>query len=358
MGGRTTQAANHGEGGDGAVTRGAIIRLVGAMLLVALPPAVVALRSAATAEAQPSGMAVRVGRLHPGSPTSPRTQANLGVFRAGLRELGWIEGRNLVIEHRYAEGKPERLAALADDLARSKVDVIVAVGNPGISAAQQATATIPIVMAASSDPVRFGFVQNLARPEGNITGLSLESQDLHGKRLELLKEAVSGLRKVAIVSNPSHPGHADFIRESEVAARALGIKMLVLKAGRTDSVEGMVRAAIQANAGALLVLSDPLMLDDAGPRISALALKQRLPTLFAWRHLAEGGGFISYGANLDAMTRRSAFYVDRLLKGAKPGGLPVEQPTTFELVVNLKTATALGLTISPSLGLRVDRVVE
>jgi putative ABC transport system substrate-binding protein len=275
-----------------------------------------------------------------------------------MRDLGWIEGQNLMIEHRWAEGDPRRLRALAQELVQRHVDVLVAVGNPGIAAAQQATATIPIVMAASADPMRSGFVRNLARPEANITGLSLESQDLHGKRLELLKETVSSLRKVAILSNPSHPAHADYIRESEAAARILRVETLVLAAGQVASVETAVRAAAQAKADALLVLSDPLVLDAAGPRISALAQQHRLATLYAWRQLTEGGGLLSYGTDLAAMHRRSAFYVDRLLKGWAPADLPVEQPTRFELVINLKTARAIGLRIPPSLLLRADHVVE
>jgi putative ABC transport system substrate-binding protein len=245
---------------------------------------------------------------------------------------------------------------MAEELVRRHVDVLVAIGTAGIVAAQQATATIPIVMAATADPMRF--VRNLARPEGNITGLSLEPQDLHGKRLELLKETVSGLHRVAILSNPSHTGHADYVRESEAAARILGIETLVVEAGQAASVAAAVRAAAQAKAGALLVLSDPLVLDLAGAKISELARQHRLATLYAWRHLAEGGGLLSYGADLAAMHRRSAFYVDRLLKGARPADLPVEQPTRFELVVNRKTAKALGLTIPPSLLLRADHVIE
>jgi putative ABC transport system substrate-binding protein len=312
----------------------------------------------AEGQAQQTGKVARVGRVHPGSLASPRDQAGIEVFRAAMRDLGWIEGRNLIIEQRWAEGDLRRLRALAEELVQRRVDVLVAAGASGIVAAQQATVTIPIVMAASSDPVRSGFVRNLARPEANTTGLSLESQDLHGKRLELLREAVSGLRKVAILSNPSHPSHDHFIRESEAAARVLRIETLVLEAGEPASVEPAVRAAARAKVDALLVLTDPLVLDLAGPRISAMALRHRMATLYAWRELAERGGLLSYGADLGAMHRRSAFYVDRLLKGASPADLPVEQPTKFEFVINLKTARALGLTIPPVLLARADHVIE
>jgi putative tryptophan/tyrosine transport system substrate-binding protein len=283
--------------------------------------------------------------------------ATYAPFREGLRELGWVEGRDVVIEYRDAEGRVERLPALAADLVRLKVDVIVATGAAAPREASKATATIPIVMTSGGDPVAAGLVASLARPGGNVTGLATTSPELSGKRLELLKQAVPGLRRVAVFWNPANPSHGQALRAAEGAARTLGLELQPLEFRVREHFEAAFRAAKRANSGAVIVLDDPVTLRDRNVLVSQ-ASSVRLPVMYGFRESAEAGGLIALGPNLADLMRRAAAYVDKILKGTKPSELPVEQPTTFDLVINMKTARALGLTIPQSLLLRADQVIE
>ena len=307
-------------------------------------------------EAQPARTVPLVGHLfvQPLSATGHLREA----FRNGLRELGYVEGQNIVIEFRNAEGRVERLPDLAAELVRLKVDAIVAAPNAAIEAVRRATRTIPIVMAASEDPVGSGFVFSLARPGGNITGVTGMAPELSGKRLELLKEVVPKLSQVAILWDPDGPASAVQLRESEVAARALGVELQSLSLrGPSPDFESAFRAATTARAGALITVNSPLTIGHR-IRIIELAAKSHLPALYGFREFVEAGGLMAYGASLPDTHPRAALYVDRILKGAKPADLPVEQPTKFELVINMKTAKALGLSIPPSLLGRADQVIE
>jgi putative ABC transport system substrate-binding protein len=304
------------------------------------------------ADAQPAGKNPRIGILRPGSPPDPL----LDAFRQGLRELGYDEGRNISIEYRWAEGKDERLPGLAADLVRLKVDVIVA-GVGAVEAAKRATTTIPIVMPVSNDPVRVGLVASLARPGGNITGLTSLSRELPGKWMELLKEALPRVSRVAVLWDPA--GDPGQVSTSEAAARSLGVRLHVLKVGdRTAGFEPAFAEARKNDAEALIVLGSPFFYVHR-TRLVELAAKHRLPTIYAQREFVIGaGGLMSYGADYGHQFRRAATYVDKILKGAKPADLPVEQPTKFELVINMKTAKTLGLTIPASVLTRADRVIE
>jgi putative ABC transport system substrate-binding protein len=279
------------------------------------------------------------------------------AFRQGLRELGYVEGQNITIEYRFPEWKYERLPGLAADLVRLKVDVIVAASPPATEAAKQATSTIPIVFTVSGDPVAEGFVASLARPGGNITGLSTIGPDLVGKQLEMLKGVAPKVSRVAVLQNPKQPSHARAVRQAEGAARALGMQLQVLEAHTPSEIESAFAAMSSQRAGGVLVLRDAVFRAQRA-QIVALAAKSRLPAVFGLREEAEAGGLIAYGASVPEMFRRAATYVDRILKGAKPAELPVEQPTKFELVINLKTAKALGLTIPPSLLAQADQVIQ
>jgi len=301
--------------------------------------------------AQPVGKHPRIGILRPGTPPDPL----LDAFRQGLRDLGYAEGHNISIEYRWAEGKEERFPSLAADLVRLKVDVIVA-GVGAAEAAKRATTTIPIVMPVYNDPVRAGLVTSLARPGGNITGLTSLSNELPGKWVELIKEALPRVSRLAVLLDPA--GDASPPQSSEAAARALGIRLLVLKVGHADGLEPALAEARKKNADALIALGSPFVYAHR-TRIVELAAKHRLPTVYAQREYVVGaGGLMSYGADFHHQFRRAATYVDKILKGAKPADLPVEQPTKFELVINLKTAKALGLTIPPSVLARADEVIE
>jgi len=306
-------------------------------------------------EAQPAAKVPRIGFLHP-DPISARRH-RLEAFRQGLRELGYVEGQTIALEVRSAEGKWERLPTLAAELVRLKVDVIVTATVPGIRAAQQATKTIPIVMAVVADPVATGFVASLARPGGNITGLSMMAPELAGKRLELLKEAVPRVSRVAVLRNPTNPGAALSVSETEVAARALGVQLQLLEVRTSEELDGAFGAAARDRAGALIVLPDPMFLTHRA-RIADLAAKRRLPAMYYERDYVEAGGLMSYGPSLRDMYRRSAIYVDKILKGATPADLPVEQPTRFELVISLKSARGLGLTIPQSVLTRANQVIQ
>jgi putative ABC transport system substrate-binding protein len=277
----------------------------------------------------------------------------------GLRERGYIEGQNLVLEDRYAEGSQERLRDLAAELVRLQVDVIVAEGGAAIRAAQHATHTIPIVMAAPGDPVGQGFVASLAHPGGNITGLSFLAADLPGKRLELLKETVPQSTHIAVLVNQAHPAYESTMHNLSEAARALGLQLHVVEVRRVDELDTAFAAMTRAGADAVLVIEDALLLNTLrGQVVADLAAKSRLPVLYAWREWVVAGCLMSYGPSRPWMYRQAAIYVDKILKGAKPAELPVEQATTFELVLNLKTAKALEITVPPSLLLLADEVIR
>ena len=280
------------------------------------------------------------------------------AFLQGLRELGWVEGKTILIEYRWAEGRSDRLPDLAAELVRLKVDVIFAPNTAGAVAAKNATGAIPIVMASGYDPVELGLVASLARPGGNVTGLSFSvGSDIVGKFLELLKETVPKVRRVAVLSTPTNPSHALAIENAIVAARAMGVQLQLLEARGPDQFDNAFAAMARERAEALLVMLDPFFSFHRS-RLSALAAKSRIPAMYGSREYPEAGGLMSYGANFRHNFHRSATYVDKILRGAKPADLPIEQPVKFELVINLKTAKLLGLTIPPSLLLRADQVIE
>jgi putative tryptophan/tyrosine transport system substrate-binding protein len=312
-----------------------------------------------SAHAQKPAKVYRVGRLNGGSPADPLSQESFEAFRRGLRDLGWIEGRNVIHEPRWAGEKPESLRELAAELVRLRVDVIVANGATMVQAAKEATTTIPIVMAATgADPVAAGFVASLARPGANITGLSLLSAALDGKRLELLKEVVPGLGQVAVLQNPDFPEATNRWRDAEAASKSLGVRLQAWKVRRAQEIETAFSATDRVHPKALLVFSDPSVLERHRGRIIALARKYRLPTIYPWRSYVEEGGLMVYAPSLPDMHRRSAYYVDKILKGTKPADLPVEQPKKFEFIINLKAAKQIGLTIPPNVLARADRVIR
>jgi putative ABC transport system substrate-binding protein len=309
------------------------------------------------ADAQQAAKVARIGFLTLNLAPNSHLQ---GAFLQGLRDLGYVEGRNVVIEYRDAEGKPERLPALAAELVALKVDVIVAGGLSQALAAKQATRTIPIVFATAADPVGSGLVTSLARPGGNVTGLSLLAPELVGKRLELLTQAVPGVTRVAVLWQPGVAGERtekDQLKEADVAARALGVRLQFVEAQGPDDFDRAFSDMTRARAGALTLLQS-VMFNTERRRLVDLAAKNRLPAVYPSREGVDAGGLMSYGPNLADLLRRAAAYVDKILKGAKPADLPVEQPTKFELVINLKTAKALGLTIPPSLLQRADEVIQ
>ncbi len=278
-------------------------------------------------------------------------------FLQGLRELGYVEGQNLSLEYRWADWKHDRLLALAEDLVRRKVDVIVATGGPVPAlAAKKATKTIPIIFTAG-DPVGQGIVASLDRPGGNLTGISVLSSQLNSKRLEILKEVVPGTSRVAVLANPANPPAMGMLKELEDAARKLKIRLQVLAAREPREIDDAFSTMMRERPGALLVVSDPMLFGQR-ERIVELTRKSRVPAAYEWREFVEAGGLMSYGATITDLYRRLATYVDKILKGAKPADLPVEQPTKFELVINLKTAKALRLTIPQTLLLRADEIIQ
>ena len=308
------------------------------------------------ADAQPTAKVYRLGFLASG--TSTASAGMVEAFRDGMRELGWVEGRNVVVDYRFAEGRNERLPGLAAELVRKQVDLIVAVNTPTVIAAKNATSTIPIVMTSVPDPVGFGLVASLARPGGNVTGVTYSAGlDIFGKQLQLLTEVVPTAKRVAVLWNPSNPGHADIVSNVKAAAQALGISVQFVEARTPEDFDGAFATMVKQRAQALLVASDSLFGSHAA-RLGELTTKSRLPSVHGTRSNVEAGGLILYGANILNQVRRSAVYVDKILKGANPADLPVEQPTMFELVINLKTASTLGLTIPRSLLLRADLVIE
>ncbi len=309
------------------------------------------------AAAQPAGKIARIGYLAADLAGNPlATEA----FRQGLRDLGYVEGHNLMIEYRSAAGTPERLPALAAELVALKVEVIVAPNTPAALAAKQATRILPIVFIGAGDPVTSGLVTSLARPGGNVTGLSVLSTELVGKWLELLKQAVPGVSRVAVLWQPGAMDERtdkEMQEGAEVAAQALGVRLQFVEARGPADFDRAFSDMTRARAGALTVRPAPMFISERR-RLVDLAAKNRLPALYAWKEFVDAGGLMAYGPNLFDLYRRAATYVDKILKGAKPGDLPVEQPTKFELVLNLKTARALGLTIPPSVLARADEVIE
>ncbi len=310
------------------------------------------------AEAQQAAKVARIGFLAGNLTASPHLRE---AFRQGLRDLGYVEARNVVIEYRSAEGKFERLPALAAELVALKVDVLLAGGTPQALAAKQATSTLPIVFAAAAaDPVTSGLVTSLARPGGNVTGVTGLAPELVGKCLDQLKQAVPGVSRVAVLWHPGASGEGtdkDMLKGAEVAARALGVRLQLVETRGPEDFDKAFPDMIRARADALTVVPSAMFFGERR-RLVDLAAKNRLPAVYSLREYVDAGGLMAYGPNIADLFRRAATYVDKILKGAKPGDLPVEQPTKFELVINLKTAKALGLTISPSLLLRADEVIQ
>ena len=321
-------------------------------LIVALGAGVLAAPLACFAQPQRPKVA-RIGLL---DPTSAFYKTRREALTAGLRELGYVEGKNIIFEYRGAEGNYERLPGLAAELVQMKVDIIVAATPPAVQAAHKATTTIPIVMVRTADPVGRGLIASLSRPGGNITGPANLNEDLSGKYVELLRAAVPTLSRVAVLVNPGHPNHPQFLKGVQAAGKANGVEISPARASAASQIDAAFAAMKQERAGALIVLPDSFYASQAR-RIAELAVKNRLPTISGNRDHVEAGGLMSYGTNPAEDYYRAAVYVDKILKGAKPGDLPVEQPTKFELVINMKTAKALGLTMRDLL-FRADKVIE
>jgi len=331
------------------VVKSAVTRLAAAVVLL--------LAGSVAVPAQQPAKIPRVGVLRPGNPP-PGDFGQREAFERGLRALGWTPGTSILVEYRYGEGKPERLPGLAAELVRLPVDVIVASAPHGVRAAQQATRTIPIVMSTLPDPVREGFVASLARPGGNTTGVALDAQELAGKQLELLAEAIPNLTRIAVLRNPTSPGWDIAKTQIEATARALKFEVKDFPVSRPQDLAPTFVAMGQAGVAAILVRRDVLVVEPNRAEVIALAAQRRLPAMYSFRQFPESGGLMSYGVNVNEVHRRSATFVDKILKGAKPADLPVEQPTQFELIINLKTAKALGLSIPQTLLVRADQVIE
>jgi putative tryptophan/tyrosine transport system substrate-binding protein len=319
--------------------------------------AVVLLALGVIAEAQQPKKVARIGYISSGDPASESNR--IEAIRLALRDLGYIEGQNIAIEYRYAEGKQDRFPELAAELARLRVDIIVVGGDALARAAKNATKTIPIVMMGSgSDPVEIGLIESLARPGGNITGLTLLSRELGGKRLELLKEAVPKLARVAVLYDPAIPGNVREVKEDlPVAARALGLTIQPWEVRDADGFEKVFTGLNKERPDGLYVTSNPLTRGNM-KRVGDFAIKSRIPSVHGGRESVDAGGLMYYGADTAESYRRVAYFVDRILKGARPADLPVEQPTKFELVINLRTAKQIGLTIPPNVLARADKVIK
>jgi len=322
--------------------------------LLTLSVAMVVLAAPLASDAQPPAKVVRIGVLTVGL---ARATPPVEVFLQGLRGHGYVEGQNMVLEFRFADGRIDRLPALASELVRLQVDVIVTAGNAAALAAKHATQTIPIVMAVAADPVKAGVVASLARPGGNVTGLTQMDPELSAKRLDLLKEAVPRIALVAVMWNPSNPASVDLLRETEAAARSLGVQVQAIEVRNPSELDGAFKTVANVRPSALVTIGDG-MLWSVRTRIVDFAMKSRLPGIFPDREFAEVGGLMSYGPNPADSIRRAALLVDKILKGAKPADLPVEQPTKFDLVLNLKTAKALGLTIPQSVLIQATEVIQ
>jgi len=310
--------------------------------------------SAHLADAQQAKKIPRVGFLWDSPAVFPDA---IEAFRQGLRDLGYVEGRTIAIEYRWAEGKPERMRELAEELVRLKVDVIMAPSSIYTGAAKRATSTIPIIFMSHADPIGSGHVASLARPGGNITGLSIMMTETNAKSLELLKEAIPGLSRVGVIFDPATPSHRPGLKAIEVVGPSLALRVQTVAVRSETEYDGAFLAISRERAGAVLVLSTPLFIAGARP-LAELALKHKLPSMFGPRHHVEAGGLMSYSPDRADLYRRGAIYVDKILKGTKPADLPVQQPTKFEFVINLKTAKQIGLTIPPNLLARADRVIK
>jgi putative ABC transport system substrate-binding protein len=326
------------------------MRLIGLVLAIGL------MLAPRAAEAQPAGKVSRIGYLSPLSPAADATRRE--GFRQGLEELGYREGQNIAVEYRWAEGRLDRQDELAAELVRLKVDVIVvAGGHHTVRAAKKATASIPIVTTIGPDSVAGGLVASMARPGGNVTGLNTLTSELAAKRLELLRDVLPGIERVAVLWNPAVPDRAVELKNTQLAARTLRVEIQSLEVRRRDDLDETFKAIVKGRADALVILADPVTLTHSA-KIIEFATKKRLPTMFNQKPPVDAGGLLSYGTNYKEAFRRAAMYVDKILRGAKPADLPIQQPTKFELVINMKTAKALGLTIPPSLLQRADQVIE
>jgi putative tryptophan/tyrosine transport system substrate-binding protein len=323
--------------------------------LFGLVLATILLATAHSAQAQQTQKVPRIGLLFTGESSQP--SPNVEAFRQGLRNLGYVEGKTIALEYRFAEGKLDHLSALATELVHRKVSVIVTGGGPPTRAAKNATNSIPIVMVNIGDPVALGFVASLAKPGKNITGLSGVQTLLGGKRLELLKEIVPQLSRVAVLVNREVPGYATQMKEVEIAAQALGLQLQTLKVREGKDLENAFANVKSGRARALLGLQNPTF-TSLQERIAQLAVKNRIPTIYGDARFPESNGLMSYGASATAQYRRAATYVDKILKGTKPADIPVEQPTKFEFIINLKAAKQIGLTIPPNVLARADRVIR
>lgn len=343
--------AQPGDGGGGMMSKRAL--LAGVCVLAVAVSAV-----PFTSSAQKTGRVARVGFLSDESRSGSLAELSFGAIAQPLKDLGWAEGQNLVFERRYAEGREAILPQLAADLVRLKVDMIIALGTPAARAVKDATATIPVVFARVGDAVGSGLVQSLAHPGGNLTGLTIISHDLGPKRLELLKEAVPAISRVGVLWDPSFPLAARELKSAQDAARTLGIEIFAVTAQRAEQIDAALATLKRQRVGAVSVLSGPPRFGEHRRRIADLTAKAGLPMMAYRREFVEAGGLMSYGPNFADMYRRAATYVDRVLKGAKPADIPVEQPAKIELVINLRTAKAIGLTLPPSLLLRADQVIE
>lgn len=301
--------------------------------------------------------AARTARIGFVSTANPKRNPQLEAFREGLRDLGYVEGKNIAIDYRWAQGTLDARADVARELVQQGVDVIVAWGTPATAAVQKATSSVPIVMVAVADPVGSGFVRSLARPGGNITGASNAMVDVGGKWVELMMQLVPAVNTIAILRNPANAGSAAWTREAEQAARSYGVRALVLDAASTEEIDRAFDAMQREGAGALIITGDPFFAGQ-GERLAERARGNRLPSSFVASFYPEAGGLLSYGMDVIAMFRRAASFVDRILKGAAPADLPVEQPTVFQLVINLETAEAIGIEVPQSVLLRADRIIR
>ena len=325
----------------------------GKITVVTLCALLFALSYSASAQ-QPTRIS-RIGRLAIASQSAEL--ARIEAFRSGLRDLGYVEGKNIVVEWRFADGKLERLPAQAAELVRLKLEIIVSAGSTPTRAARAATSTIPIVMSNDNDPVGDSFVASLARPGGNITGLSNFAPELSGKRLEILREVLPKLSRVAVIGTSTNPAYAQVIREVELAAKAFGVKLQNLDVLDSKDIETAFRAASKGRADGVLVLTSAILVPQR-VQLAQLAAKHRLPAMYSNSQYVEAGGLMFYGANVLDLDRRAATYVDKILKGTKPADLPVEQPTKFEFIINLKAAKQIGLTIPPNVLARADKVIR
>jgi len=306
--------------------------------------------------AQQAGKIYRIGYLAGGSPAG--SLAFVEQFREGLREHGWVEGQNVVIEFRFAEGRFDRLPALAAELVQLKVDIIAAIPTPAAVAAKNATGTIPIVLMVAVNPLELGLITSVARPGGNLTGIAFSfSTEILGKNLALLNEAIPRVRHVALLSNPGNPGHMIAMKNMKAAADAMGVQLSFMEVREPNQFDAAFKVMAEGRAEALLVIADA-QFQIHRARLAELAAKNRLPSMHGFREYVEAGGLMSYGPSIGASVRRGASFVDRILRGAKPADVPVEQPTKFDLVINMKTARALGLTIPQPLLLRADEVIQ